>query len=264
MNKTILITGASSGIGYELAMIAARNGHTVILAARRREKLQSLSDHLQTEYNATVFCIPIDLSEQGAPARLYQFVQVHNLHVDYLVNNAGFGDMHDFRDAEAEKLDEMIRLHVQSLTIITKLFLADMLRTGYGKIMHVASTAAFQPGPGMAVYYATKAYVLSFSQALSQELKGSGVTVTALCPGPTLSEFQEVAGMGKSPLFRIMPVPDSKKVAEYGYQAMIKGKRVAIEGLLNRVLANSVKFFPRAIVLPLIHTLQKSRQSKSH
>lgn len=262
MKKTILITGASSGIGYELAVVAARNGDTVILAARRGDKLQSLKQKLENEYQTKVHCVPVDLSEADAPAKLYQFVKSNNLHVDYLVNNAGFGDMQEFRNADTLKIDEMIRLNVQSLTILTKLFLADMLKTGYGRIMNVASTAAFQPGPGMAVYYATKAYVLSFSQALGQELKGSGVTVTALCPGPTLSEFQEVSGMGRSPLLRLMKVPTSEAVALYGYRAMMKGKLVAIEGLLNRILANSVKFIPRVIVLPLLHALQKSKRSK--
>jgi short-subunit dehydrogenase len=257
---TALITGASGGIGYELAKIHAANGDDVVLVARQKNKLDALKQELGQHYKVKVLVIAADLSKHDSARVLYDEVKKNNIQIDYLINNAGFGDYGMFCETSWEKEEQMIGLNITTLTQLTKLFLLDMVKRGNGKIMNLASTAAFQPGPGMAVYYATKAYVLHFSEAINNEVKDKGVTVTALCPGPTESGFQEAAAMQGSKLVDGKKLPTSKTVAEYGYKAMMAGKAVAIQGAMNRFLVGTVRFTPRALVVKVIRRLQDNRK----
>ncbi len=260
MNKTALITGASSGIGYELAHILAREGHDLILTARRIDLLEKLKKEINHDTKVKVEVIQQDLSLPGAPQTIFETVEERGLHVHILINNAGFGQVGPFIETDWEKENTMIRLNIAALVHLTKLFLPGMVKWGSGRIMNVSSTAAFQPGPLMSVYYATKAFVQSFSEALAEEMRGTGITVTALCPGPTISGFQQAAGMeGNILLLKGRMIPSSKKVAEYGYRAMMKGKVVAIQGLVNRLMTLSVRFTPSFIVRRLVKFLQKQR-----
>jgi hypothetical protein len=187
---------------------------------------------------------------------VYDETTKQNIQIDYLINNAGFGDFGMFVETEWNKELQMINLNITTLTQFTKLYLQDMVKRGSGKIMNVASTAAFQSGPTMAVYYATKAYVLSFSEAVDNEVRDKGVTVTTLCPGATESGFQASAQMEESRLVKGRKLPTSEEVAKYGYKAMMKGNTVAIHGMMNWILATSVRFMPRALVVKITRKLQ--------
>ncbi len=253
---TALITGASSGIGLELAKIHASKGDNVVLIARNISKLDELKSELEEKYNISVHTIGKDLSLHNSAQQVYDETTRQNIQIDYLVNNAGFGDYGNFYETSLDKELQMINLNIIALTQLCKLYLKDMIKRGSGKIMNVASTAAFQPGPGMAVYFATKAYVLHFSEAIGNEVGDKGVTVTALCPGPTISGFQAAAAMEESNLVKGKKLPGSKEVAEYGYKAMMKGKAVAIHGIKNYLLANAVRFAPRALVVKMVRGMQ--------
>jgi uncharacterized protein len=253
---TALITGASNGIGLELAKIHASNGGSLVLVARNKSKLDELKASLENQYKIKVYTIGKDLAANNAAQEVYDETTKQNIQIDYLINNAGFGDFGMFAETDWNKELQMINLNITTLTQFTKLYLQDMVSRGSGKIMNVASTAAFQSGPTMAVYYATKAYVLSFSEAVDNEVSDKGVTVTALCPGATESGFQAAAAMEESALVKGKKLPSAKEVAEYGYSAMLKGKTVAIHGLMNYIMANSVRFTPRAIVVKLTRKLQ--------
>lgn len=261
MTKYTLITGASSGIGFELASVFARNNHNLILVARSKEKLESLRSEIEKNYQVVAEVIPLDLSLPNSAEELFNLTQKKNLKVEILLNNAGFGDHGLFLNADSKKIEEMINLNILTLTKLTKLFLPQMVENKYGKIMNVASTAAFQPGPLMSVYYATKSYVLSFSEALYEELKETGVSVTALCPGPTESGFSAVANMSNIALMELMKLPTSRDVAEYGYKALMNDKAVAVHGLMNNVVAKTTSFIPRAITRKLVMKLQQKRLS---
>jgi short-subunit dehydrogenase len=253
---TALITGASNGIGLELAKIHASKGGNLVLVARNKSKLDELKKELENQYKVSVYIIGKDLSVFNSAQEVYDETNKQNIKIDYLINNAGFGDYGMFVDSDWNKELEMINLNITTLTQFTKLYLQDMVKHRSGKIMNVASTAAFQPGPIMAVYFATKAYVLSFSEAVNNEVSDKGVTVTTLCPGATESGFQAAAAMEESNLVKGRKLPTSKEVAEYGYAAMLKGKTVAIHGLMNWILANSVRFTPRALVVKITRKIQ--------
>ncbi len=253
---TALITGASNGIGLELAKIHASKGGNLVLVARNKTKLDELKETLENQYKISVYTIGKDLSETNAALDVYNETKAQNIQIDYLINNAGFGSFGMFTDADWNKELQMINLNITTLTQFTHLYLKDMLARKSGKIMNVASTAAFQSGPTMAVYYATKAYVLSFSEAVDNEVKGKGVTITTLCPGATESGFQAAAAMEESALVKGKKLPTSEEVAEYGYKAMLKGKTVAIHGTMNYILANAVRFMPRFIVVAVTRKIQ--------
>lgn len=253
---TALITGASNGIGLELARIHASKGDDLVLVARSKSKLETLKVELENQYKVNVTIINKDLSESDSAEEIYEATTKQNIQIDYLINNAGFGDFGMFVETDWKKELAMINLNITTLTQFTKLYLKDMVKRKSGKIMNVASTAAFQSGPTMAVYYATKAYVLSFSEAIDNEVRDHGVTVTALCPGATESGFQAAAAMEESALVKGKKLPTAKNVAEYGYTAMMKGKTVAIHGLMNWILANSVRFLPRSIVVKTTRKIQ--------
>jgi uncharacterized protein len=253
---TALITGASNGIGLELAKIHASKGDNLVLVARNKAKLDELKSELEKQYKISVYTIGKDLSAHNAAQDVYDETKKQNILVDYLINNAGFGDFGMFVETDWNKELQMINLNITTLTQFTKLYLQDMVKRKSGKIMNVASTAAFQSGPTMAVYYATKAYVLSFSEAIDNEVSEYGVTVTTLCPGATESGFQAAAAMEESALVKGKKLPTSKEVAEYGYTAMMNGKTVAIHGMMNYLMANSVRFTPRALVVKLTRLIQ--------
>ncbi len=256
MNKTALITGASSGIGLELAKIHASKGDNLVLVARSIDKLNQLKTEIESQYKVNVYNIEKDLSVINSPMEVYEEIKQNNIQIDYLINNAGFGDIGNFSETRWEKELRMINLNITALTQLTKLFLNDMLARKQGKIMNLASTASFQPGPMMAVYFATKSYVLHLTEAINAEVKGSGVSLTALCPGPTESGFQAAAEIEQNMLFN-KKNPSSKEVAEYGYKSMMKGKAVAIHGFKNYLMANSVRFTPRNWVVAIAKKMQE-------
>jgi len=255
-----LVTGASSGLGLELATIAARDGHDLVLVARRSDRLESIGKGLREEFGAAVTIIVRDLAESEAARVVTQEVEARGLSVDLLVNNAGLGVHGPFAETPLDKELAMIRVNLVALTELTKRVLPGMIARGRGRILNVASTAAFQPGPLMAVYYATKAYVLSFSEAIASEVAGSGVTVTALCPGPTRTEFGKAAGMLETRLFRSPLVKDARSVAEAGYRGMKRGRRVVIPGIGNWIIAKAVRFTPRRLVTAVSLAVQKTRR----
>ena len=254
--ETALITGASSGIGLELARLLAQNGYGLILVARTAQRLEELGAQLRAEFQVEVAVLPADLSVAGAAQQLFAQIDERGLSVDVLVNNAGFATYGLFRETDLAIEVQEIELNVVSLTVLTKLCLPGMLSRGRGRVLNVASTAAFQPGPLMSVYFATKAYVLSFSEALSEELEGTGVTVTALCPGPTVTGFRDRAEMQSSKLFRQRRVMPAAKVAATGYAGMLAGKRIVIPGWQNKLLAQAVRISPRALVTKLVRGMQ--------
>lgn len=249
MKNTALITGASNGIGLELAKIHASKGGDLVLVARNKAKLDELKVALENQFKVSVYTIGKDLSAINSAQEVYEETSKQNILIDYLINNAGFGDFGMFSETNWDKELQMINLNITTLTLFTKLYLQDMVKRGSGKILNVASTASFQPGPTMAVYCATKAYVLSFTEAVSNEVSDKGITITALCPGATETGFQAAGAMEESNLFKGKKLPSAKNVAEYGYTSMIKGKTVAIHGFMNYILSNSIRFIPRATVL---------------
>lgn len=256
MKKTALITGPSNGIGLELAKVHAQKGDNLVLVARSLDKLEALKKELEAKHSISVHNIGIDLSMADAAQKVFDETQSKGIQIDYLINNAGFGDFGMFAETDWNKEHQMIALNITTLTQFTKLYIKEMVKRGSGKIMNVASTAAFQSGPTMAVYYATKAYVLSFSEAVDNEVRDKGVTVTTLCPGATESGFQSAADMHESRLVKGRKLPTSKEVAEYGYKAMMQGQTVAIHGLMNWLMANSVRFTPRALVVKITRFIQ--------
>jgi len=229
---TALITGASSGIGAELAKEFAKDKIDLILVARREDKLKSIASELSNSFKVNVTVIALNLSQPDSAQELYKKIQSLRLEVHYLVNNAGFGDLGEFADCDFNKQEDMINLNVLTLTKLTRLYAAEMKARKSGTILNVASDAAFRPGPMMSVYFATKHYVLAFSEAIAEELKPYGVVVSTLCPGATQSEFGEVAGFG--PPMENSPFPTSQEVASFGYEQMKKGTIVAIQGADNR------------------------------
>lgn len=260
--KTALITGGSEGIGFALAGIFASRGCRLILVGRDPEKLAKAASWLKSRYGTDVRVLAEDLSLEGAALRVFDQVSRIKADVDFLVNNAGFALYGFFESADLEIELEMIRLNIAALTALTKYFLKDMRSRGAGKILNVASTAAFQPGPWMAVYYATKAYVLSFSQAISEELRGSGVSVTALCPGPVRTGFQERSGQKDIFLFKLLGLMSPEAVARAGFEGMMKGKAVVIPGWWNQALALFVRLGSRRLVARIVYWLQTPTHSR--
>ncbi|MBQ9205225.1 MAG: SDR family oxidoreductase [Treponema sp.] len=257
--KTVLITGASGGIGAEFARLFAADGSDLLLVARREEKLAALKAELEAAYHIKVAIHAQDLTQTGAAEALFEYSTAHGIEVDVLVNNAGFGDWGFFAESDVRKQQAMIQLNVATLTTLTHLFLPQMIARGNGHILNVASIASFMPGAKMAVYYASKAFVRSFSEALSVELKktNSGVTVTALCPGPVKTDFWDTAEAGKSSLFKHFFFADAKSVARCGYKAIKKGKVLALPGFAIWISAVITKVFSRSFVRNAVYWIQK-------
>jgi hypothetical protein len=261
MPGTALVTGASSGIGREFVKLAAKDRRDVILVARRRERLDELATELAARYGIVAETIAADLAESGAAANVFAEAERRRGPIEVLVNASGLGVHGFFRETPLERERETILVNVLALTELTKLGVQGMVERRRGRIINLASTAAFQPGPLMAVYYATKAYVLSFTEALAEELSGTGVTATALCPGPTLTEFQEKARMGDVPMFRSPLVLDAPTVALAGWEGARKGRRVVVPGLANRVLAAAARVSPRGIATKIARRIQETRSA---
>lgn len=254
---TALITGASGGIGCELASLFARDGYDLVLVSRSTERLSSLAARFGRAHGISVTVITQDLAGPAAAEEIVTQMERAGIRVDALVNNAGFGVYGRFVETDWVAERESLHVNMMALTGLTKLLLPGMIQRGRGRILNVASTAAFQPGPLMAVYYASKAYVLSFSEALANELHGCGVSVTALCPGPTASGFQRRARIERSRLAR-GPVMDAATVARIGYEGMMRGRRVVIPGWRNRLLARLVRVVPRRVVTRAVRMAQES------
>jgi uncharacterized protein len=254
--KTALITGASSGIGKALAIEFAKDGYDVILVARNVNKLQALAEYLHKQFNSKALAIAADLQTDSGAVQLHADVKARGITIHTLANNAGYGLFGEFQQSPLQPELAMMQLNMNTVVVLTKLFMPDLLATK-GKILNTASTAAFQPGPYMAVYYATKAFVLSFSEAIAAELEGTGVTVTALCPGPTASGFQDKADMHDSALVKGKKLPTSEEVAAAGYRAMRRGQRVYIPGVMNWLMAQSPRFTPRNMVTAIVKAMSK-------
>jgi uncharacterized protein len=251
--RTALVTGASGGIGEALAGLLAADGYGLVLVARSEDELQRVGRELSARYGTSFQVIAADLTDPAAPERIFQQTEGLGLRIEVLVNNAGFGLAGPFAGTAAEAPTDlsrelqMIQVNIAALTHLSKLYLPGMVARRGGRVMNVASTAAFQPGPLMAVYYATKAYVLSFSLAVGVELEGTGVTVTALCPGATRTGFDRAAAMEKSTLFSGSHVMDAATVARQGYRAMQAGRPLVVTGLRNRVMAWGTRLVPRVM-----------------
>ena len=249
-----LVTGASSGIGADLARELAKDGHDVVLTARSLAPMEALAAELE-RYGANSIVIPADLSNPEARKELANAAETRGLKIDVLVNNAGLGALGRFDLMDPGRITEMLQVNIIALTELTRLLVPGMIARRRGRIMLVASTASFQPGPRMAVYFATKAYVLSLGEALAYELRGTGVTVTTLCPGATATEFFKVAGSNTA----LQPAMSASEVARIGYRAMRAGRRVAITGILNRILAVGGRYGPHSITLPATAALMSRR-----
>jgi short-subunit dehydrogenase len=244
-----LVTGASAGIGAEFAREAAKDGHDLVLVARRREPMEALAAELKST-GAEITVISADLAKPGGAAALMKTVEERGLVIDTLINNAGLGDSGRFDGEDPARILSMLQVNVVALTELTRLVLPQMVARRRGRVLLLASTAAFQPGPGMAVYYATKSYVLSFGRAIGYELRHTGVTVTTLCPGPTTSEFAQVANIqGIALMEGPMPIMTAAEVARQGYAALKAGHPEIITGLVNRMIAMSARFTPTSILL---------------
>lgn len=254
--RTALITGASAGIGAELAKLFVKDGHSVVLVARRKDKLEALAHELKAMNSKvqTHVCVA-DLSQASAPQKIYDFTSKQNIDIDFLVNNAGFGSFGKFAELELSKELEMIDLNIKSLVALTHLYLTAMIRNKSGRILNVGSTAGFQPGPFMNTYYATKAFVNSFSEGLNYELKGTGVTCTVLAPGPTKTEFSVVAKVEKNKLFNYVQPAGAEGVARAGYHAMLCGQAICVPGVTNKLLVQSLRVSPRSLVRKITATL---------
>ena len=255
---TVLITGASSGIGLELARTFARHTHDLVLVARHEARLGELAGEL-AGLGVRAHVVAADLASPGAAARLVDRVNADGLRIDVLVNNAGYGLFGAFTETALDTELRMIQLNIVALTELTKRLLPAMVARRSGRILNLASTAAFLPGPLMAVYYATKAYVLSFTEALASELEGTGVSVTALCPGPTASGFQAAARLEESKLVAGKKLPGAREVAEFGYEALMAGTTVAIPGVMNKLTAAMPRLLPRSAVRRIVRSAQERR-----
>jgi short-subunit dehydrogenase len=253
-----IVTGASVGIGRAFAQILAREKFDLVLVARSQAQLDALAAELRQSTGRTILTVSQDLSEPGAAEKVFGEVSRSGLEIDALINNAGFGALGRFWEVDRQQQWQMIQVNIAALTSLTRLFLPSMIERRRGRILNVASTAAFQPGPLMAVYYASKAYVVSFSQAVHNEARPFGVTVTCLCPGPTKTEFAQRAGMSATKLFAGPMSMSAERVAQIGYRAMMRGKPLVIAGRLNALGAFLTRFAPMRLTAALARRMQET------
>lgn len=258
MRKTALITGASSGIGWEFAKIFAQENYDIIITARREDRLKELKIKLDRQYQVNVTAFKCDLTQPDASNDIYQFTKNQGVDIDVLVNNAGFGRFGEFVESDMNVMADMVQVNITALMELTRLFAKDMVQRKSGDVLNVSSMASFAPGPLMSVYFATKAFVTSFSEALSVELQNTGVRVSILCPGPVISEFQRVAYDENSAITKKRKIPTSEETARYGYEAMKRGELIAIPVFKNRLLAWGVRCAPKF----LVHSMMRLKQYK--
>ncbi len=251
MTETTLITGASSGIGYEMALLLAEKKNNLVLTGRNTKRLNALKNLLKENYQIEVWLIVKDLSKENSAKELYEEINSNGIKITQLINNAGFGDYGNFSDLDLNKTLQMVQLNISSLISLTHYFLNDMEKYNYGKILNVASILSYMPMPRYCVYAATKSFVLSFSEALYSELKSSNITVTCLCPGPTRTNFTKGTEMGASKAYKNMKQANPKDVAKLGILAMEKGKRTVIYGLKNKLLVFSTRLGTKSLVLKI-------------
>lgn len=253
---TVLITGASSGFGYQFAKLFAKDNYDLVLVARDKEKLQDIATHLQKDNEIFVKVISLDLSDITSGEKLYKELLEAGIEIDILVNNAGYATHGEFVTIPMTEEVNEIQLNITTLTILTKLFVTDMMKRKSGKILNVASTAAFFPGPYMAVYYATKAFVLSFSESIAEELVGTGVSVTALCPGPSNTGFAKRAAVTNTRIFS-RNLMTAEAVAEIGYKGLMKGQRIVLTDFPNKLGVGLTRVFPRTLLAKIVKKLQR-------
>jgi len=244
MGKTALVTGASSGLGLELAKLFARDGHDLVVVARRRDHLEALATRLAAEHGVAARVIAEDLADPVAPRRIFEELRERRIEVEFLVNSAGFGTSGPFAASDLERELAMVQVNATSLMHLTRLFLPAMIARRSGRILNLGSTAGFQPGPGMAIYYATKAFVNSFTEALGYELRGTGVTATVSCPGATATEFGQISGNAESRLFHL-GTTSAGFVAAHAYRAMMKGKPMSLPGWRAKIGLQLLRFGSR-------------------
>jgi hypothetical protein len=258
MTKTALVTGAASGLGYELSLLLAKDGYNLILVDIDATNLKKVQSGLNSVYSCHIIIFVKDLSIPNVASEIMK--EIGPVSIDVLINNAGFGLFGTFSGTDWQRESDMLHLHILTTTHLTKLILDGMLKRGSGKILNMSSLAAFQPGPLMSIYYASKAYMLSFSEAIANELKGTGITVTALCPGPTKTSFQEVVSKSASnnKISFNMALPSD--VALYGYQAMQKGKTLAIPGLVNKFISSLHRFVSRSMATRIVRNIQEKNR----
>jgi len=257
---TALITGASGGIGLELTKLFAKDGYNLVLVARSQDKLTQIKAELEKRRGISVRAIPKDLANPNAPDEIYSELEEAGVQIDVLVNNAGYALFGPLAEEDKQKIIDMLQVNIMALTNLTRLFLPGMVERKQGRVLNLGSTAAFVPGPLMAVYYASKAYVLSFSEAIAEEVKGTGVTVTALCPGATESGFQQRAGMEDSKLVSGRQLHTAASVARAGYDAMMKGKTVEVPGLSNKMVPLFARLSPRRLVPAVVKRSQERNE----
>lgn len=263
--KTVLITGASSGIGREFAKIYAQNNYNLVIISRRYERMNELKEYILKNINSKLMIeiICMDLSVEGASKKLYDIIKRKNIVIDTLINNAGigiYGEFSEYTPMEIEKNNKMINLNLKASIELTKFFLDDMLSRSCGRILNVASIAAFQAGPMMATYYASKAFILSFSEALREELKKTDIVVSVLCPGPTATEFEKSSDLTETGLFSKMKVMSAEKVAKIAYRDFSKGKRIIIPGIINKLTVFGTKIVPRVVATKIAGKLQEKKK----
>ncbi len=261
MVKTALITGAASGIGYELALLFAKDSYNLILVDLDMTKLILVETSILNLYTCEVICIQKDLSKKNAASAL--FSEIGETPVDVLINNAGFGIFGTFSQTNWQRESEMLNLHIHTTTHLTKLFLQQMIDRNSGRVLNIASLAAFQPGPLMALYYASKAYILSFSEAIANELKGTGVSITVLCPGQTRTAFQNSVSKTSSEANTSIYSACPKKVAKSGYNALLKGKTVIVPGRFNKFLSYLPRFIPRNVATTVVRKIQEQNRKSA-
>lgn len=257
--RVALVTGASSGIGYELCKLFAADRIDLVLVARDLDRLSRIAEELTSATGINVATMRIDLADPAGPQEVLRRTQEAGLTIEYLVNNAGFGTFGLFVDTDTESTLSLLQVNIHALTHLTALFLPGMVERRSGRIMNVASTAAFQAGPLMSTYYASKAFVLHFSEAIAEELEGKGVSVTALCPGPTVTEFHLRANMETSGLVTDRRAMTAESVADIGYQGMMRGRTLVIPGLPNKLLTLVVRLAPRKMIARFVHRMQEER-----
>ncbi len=248
MNKTVLITGASSGIGYELAKIFAKEKYNLVIVARNKIVLEQVKNELEKKHNINIKSIVKDLSEPNSSQEIIEEINKDKIEINILINNAGFGTFGEFTNLSFEKQKSLLEVNVRTLIELSYYFIKEMKKRKEGKILNVASIAAYEPGPYMAMYYASKAFVLSFTESMHKELKPYGISVSALCPGPTETNFEKEAKMDKSKMFKVLLVSKKEKVAYKGYKALMKNKVITIPGLSNKIVVFSSRILPKSVI----------------